>query len=369
MIIAVTAINDQGESLRMELRDPWSSGINIVDITGIGAPDADIQTTQIVSSDGDLYASSRAKMRTIAFKVKPMFAPDIETARQLTYKYFPVKKKVTLIFETDHRTLEIDGYTKSNDPVIFSKDQEISIEVECPRPFFKLSGDPVIAVMNGVEPMFEFPFSNEQVEPVIEEWTETIEHREYDIFGRVIRRWYETVYHRKEWDDRTWDETTTITVEGETYTLIIHHVADIDLTNWRLIMGEVREETEALVAYEGEADTGFVMQIHANLGPARNITVFNVNTAEEFIIHTDTIETITGKPFQMSDTIYISTVSGEKYARLFRGGNWYNIINAIDKNSDWLILRPGPNVFGYHAEEHEENLQFEMSYIPLYQGV
>lgn len=367
MIIAVTVVNDQQESLRMELAAPWDSGINITDIDGIGAPEADIYTSEIVSADGDRYESSRAKSRKITLTLKPWFKPDIETSRQLTYKYFPVKKHVTLIFETDHRTLEIDGYVRSNNPKIFSKDEEITIEIDCPRPWFRIHGEPTSVILTGVEPLFEFPFSNEKIafEP-IEKWRDEIKHEIYDEFGRITGYWYEYVYHRKIWDDRTYDEESH---ETDGSRLIIHHVNDIDLTNWMLLMGDIRDQKELPVLYEGEADTGFVMEIHAALGTAKNIKIFNVNTGELFELYTDKIETITGEAFSITDTIYISTVSGDKYARLFRGGQWYNIINAVDKNSDWLIFRPGMNLIGYSAEEGQDNLEFYIQYTPLFQGV
>ena len=54
MIKSVTVTNYLGESLKMELTNPYDSGIAITDITGIGPGKADINVTELTSSDGSL---------------------------------------------------------------------------------------------------------------------------------------------------------------------------------------------------------------------------------------------------------------------------------------------------------------------------
>jgi hypothetical protein len=56
-----------------------------------------------------------------------MIAPDIETVRQKSYKYFPIKKELILTFETDNRSCYIAGYVESNEPVIINMSGEASI--------------------------------------------------------------------------------------------------------------------------------------------------------------------------------------------------------------------------------------------------
>lgn len=341
MIRSVTVTNSLGESLEMELFYPERSGIAIIDITGIGAPDADIQTSDLVSSDGSIFASARAKERLITFTLRPLFDPDIETARQRTYKYFPIKSKVTLDFHTDNRDSTISGYVKSNTPTIFSQKEEIVVEVSCPDPWFYRYGEPVSVVFSGIDPMFEFPFSNEKLEDDVHEWDENIEHYEYDRFGRVINHWTE----------------------------VIHHVDVDEFSRNLVIMGEIKDDLYAIVTYEGEAEVGFSMFIHAATGAARNISVYNMDTGEHMTILTDKIQSITGEPWKKSDEIIINTRSGQRGVRLLRGGIYYNIINALDRDSDWLLLRPGDNQFAYMADEDELTLEFKMEYLPAYQGV
>ena len=160
MIKSVTVVNYLGETLEMVLTDPYKTGLAITEIEGLGPGKADINVTELTSSDGSLYNSSRRGTRNIVITFRFMPVPDIETVRQKTYKYFPIKKPLTLIFETDNRTCYIDGYTESNEPVIFSENEETQISILCPDPYF-YSLTPNTSIYSGVVSDFEFPFSNE----------------------------------------------------------------------------------------------------------------------------------------------------------------------------------------------------------------
>jgi hypothetical protein len=92
-----------------------------------------------------------------------MWKNSIEDMRQLSYKYFPIKKKVTLLFETDNRKAEIEGYVESNEPSIFSAFEGSDISIICPNPYFYAAGDNStnVTVFHGIVGSFEFPFGNE----------------------------------------------------------------------------------------------------------------------------------------------------------------------------------------------------------------
>jgi hypothetical protein len=114
------------------------------------------------TSDGTLYNSARVNQRNIVFTLGFLGTPLIESTRQLSYKYFPIKKQVKLLFETDNRLCETYGYVESNEPSIFTKDETAVISVVCPNPYFysTLINTTQFA---GVTPSFEFPFSNESL--------------------------------------------------------------------------------------------------------------------------------------------------------------------------------------------------------------
>ena len=161
MIRAVTFTNYLGDSIRLDLARPEESGFIIKSVTGLGPGKANINTTEIATNDGSLFNSSRMPSRNIVISLAYMWKDSIEDVRQLSYKYFPIKKKLTMLIETDNRQAEIEGYVESNDPAIFSKDEGSDISIVCPNPFFYSAGKDGIntTIFYGVEALFEFPFS------------------------------------------------------------------------------------------------------------------------------------------------------------------------------------------------------------------
>ena len=162
MIRSVTVTNYLGDSIKLELSNPESSGFIIKSIDGLGPGTASINVTEIATNDGSIYNSARVQSRNITIILEYMWQDSIETIRQLSYKYFPLKKKLTLLFETDNRLSEIEGYVESNEPDIFSKNESATISIICPYPFFYEYGKQ-ITIFSGIEPVFEFPFSNESL--------------------------------------------------------------------------------------------------------------------------------------------------------------------------------------------------------------
>lgn len=162
MIKSITVINPKGESLELDLFHPEKSGLIVKSITGLGPPKANINSTDLATADGALYSSARASTRNIVFNLQFMFAPTIEDVRQKTYKYFPLKKEVTIRVETDNRSLSTEGYVESNEPDIFSQEESTQISIVCVDPFFR-DARPSLVQFASVLPNFEFPFSNESL--------------------------------------------------------------------------------------------------------------------------------------------------------------------------------------------------------------
>lgn len=168
MIQSVKVTNPKGESLVLDLFNPYESGIYVKEITGIGGLKADIHTSSLSVMDGSVYNSSRAPERNIVIRVGYLGSPTIEESRQKIYRYFPSKKRVVLLFTTEFRTAEIIGYVEDNSSPIFSEDETGSISIICPDPYFYAPGIESQAFL-GVDPGFEFPFSNESLtEPLLE---------------------------------------------------------------------------------------------------------------------------------------------------------------------------------------------------------
>ena len=165
MIKSVTVINHLNEKLKLELKRPEKSGFAVTSIEGLGPVKADIHTVEVSTRDGSSYNSARTSQRNIVLYLKFLFRNSIEDIRQESYRYFPVKKPITLIIETDNRTLGIDGYVEQNEPEIFSNSEGTQISIICPDPYFYSLGKngSNVVTFYGVEPLFDFPFPNESV--------------------------------------------------------------------------------------------------------------------------------------------------------------------------------------------------------------
>lgn len=301
MIKSVTVTNHLDQSLTMELTRPELSGFIITKIDGLGPVNATINTTDMATTDGALYNSARVSTRNIVLSVRYL-GTLIEDIRQLSYKYFPVKKKVNLVIETDNRSLSIDGYVESNEPDIFSQEESADISIVCAFPYFNAANHVQTTVFSGVEPQFEFPFSNES------------------------------------------------------------------LTQPMLNMGEILTLEYNTVQYTGDVETGMTISIHAT-GTVTGLSIYNVDTRETMKIDTDKLEALTGDVIIARDDIIICTEKGNKSVTLIRDGESINILNCLDKGSNWFQLSKGDNVFGYTAESGTSNLQFKIENKVLYEGV
>lgn len=165
MIKSVTVQNHLNESITISLTDSEPAhGLMIKEITGLGPAEANINMSEFATYDGALYNSARLQTRDIQFSFILFKAPDIETARQNTYKYFPIKKQVKLIFETDNRLAKCSGYVKTNEPDIFSQQESVNIVVTCPDPnFYIYRSDSNSESFSKITSVFEFPFSNDSL--------------------------------------------------------------------------------------------------------------------------------------------------------------------------------------------------------------
>lgn len=176
MIKDVKITNYLGDELIMELARPEKSGFAIKSIEGLSPGKSNVNITEVVTMDGGKYNSSRMEARNIVFNLiyqgikvgDELNDYSIEYIRQLSYKYFPLKRKITICINTDNRKSIIDGIVEKNEVDIFNKEESAQISVVCPNPFF-YDGDKIdTTTLYGVEPLFEFPFSNENlVSPLI----------------------------------------------------------------------------------------------------------------------------------------------------------------------------------------------------------
>lgn len=307
MIYSIVVTNYLGDRIKLELGKPDVSGFLIKSITGLGPAKANVNTTEVSTNDGSLFNSARLSQRNIVLDmvfINTVYGESIEDLRQKSYKYFPLKKSVELTIETDNRYVKTTGYVESNEPNIFSSQEGTQISIICPDPYFYSAGEDGNNVTNfySIDPMFEFPFSNESLDEPL------------------------------------------------------------------LIFGEIQIKTEGVITYHGDSEIGVMIYIHA-IGPATNINIYNTETREVMRINTEKISSLTGKGIVASDDIVINTAKGEKSITLIREGVSYNILNCLDKNTDWFTLAKGDNIFAFTADSGVTNLQFRVENKVIYEGV
>lgn len=114
----------------------------VKDVQGLGPTEATVSTSTYAGLDGGILQATKTGMRNIVMKIG--YRPDyqsnqtVQSLRRDLYSYFAPKSEVRLRFYSDDYTdVRIVGVVESHEPVIFSKEPEVSISILCPDPYFK----------------------------------------------------------------------------------------------------------------------------------------------------------------------------------------------------------------------------------------
>lgn len=304
MIKSITVTNHMGESITLELTRPEKSGFIVLDAEGLIEPvKANINTTKVATLDGSIYNSAYLDSRDITLNLQYLESPEetIEDIRLKSYKYFPERRKIRLVIETDKHVVETYGYVEHNKPTVFSRTSGSAITILCEDPCL-YSASPNMTTFSGVTPAFSFPFSN---------------------------------------------ASTTVP---------------------ELIFGEIYHNTEAVIYYDGDTEVGVTMNIHA-LGDVTNVVIHNVTSRQKMTIDTTKLAKLTGFGIIAGDNITIETSRRNKSITLTRDGVDINIMNCLDRGTDWITLTKGDNIIAYTAETGSRDLQFTMVNKIAYEGV
>ena len=126
-----------------------------------------------------------------------------------------------------------------------------------------------------------------------------------------------------------------------------------------VVLSYIDANVDTNVLNEGEESTGVIISLLAS-GAVVEPTIYNRTTFEKFTVN---VEMGTG------DEIKIDTRRGEKSIVMLSNGEEINILNKIAKNSNWLALQPGDNLFTYDCVYGPENLNVTYSFNTLFGGV
>lgn len=135
----------------------------IVSITGLNPPKAQINTTSIAGLDGAKFNSAKLETRNIVISLK--INGDVENNRHLLYMYFRTKEKCTFYYQNNSLDVSIYGYIESVECNLFAKGEIMQISIICPFPYFS-SIDEMIADISNEIGAFVFPFSIDLGDPI-----------------------------------------------------------------------------------------------------------------------------------------------------------------------------------------------------------
>lgn len=144
--------NDKGEVLNLST----SPNYTVYKITGLQPPAAIINSSSNATTDGSTVNSVRTGTRNIV--VYTTLEGDLEASRAELYKYFPLKKRITLYYKNGSRDVYIEGYVEVIECDLFTQKQIAQASILCPQPYFKAVED-LISYFSDINALFQFPFS------------------------------------------------------------------------------------------------------------------------------------------------------------------------------------------------------------------
>lgn len=308
MFQSMTVTNARGDTLDLPIRNPMATGYNVVAIDGLGPVDAVLQTSNTVTTDGVIFNGARKDEREIVINLAyyPESGKNIEDLRHGTYKYFPEKEEVTLVFHADTRSVSTTGIVESNDVSIFSEKEGSSIVIKCPDPWFRIDNElNRVTSFSNVEPVFEFPFN----------WAN-------NPVGEPKPLWF----------------------------------------------GAIKNMHSKNIVYDGESEVGVIIRMSFD-APVRNIRIYNEEAGQEIDVFTDKVKLIIADGIKPGDELVICTIPKRKSVEIIRDGISYNILNAINRDVRFITLHKGANTIVYSAESGVDNIRMSIENETLYTGV
>lgn len=144
--------NDKGEVLNLST----SPNYTVYKVTGLQPPPASLYSSNNATTDGITVSGVKTTQRNIVIYVA--MERDIEASRINLYKYFPLKKTVTVYFKNGSRNVYIEGYVELIECDLFTNKQVAQISIICPQPYFK-AVDELVSYFSDISSLFTFPFS------------------------------------------------------------------------------------------------------------------------------------------------------------------------------------------------------------------
>lgn len=124
-------------------------------VDGLTPPAATVNSSANTTIDGSTINSVRVENRNIVIYLT--IEGEVEKNRINLYKYFPLKKNVTIYYKNDSRDVYTNGVVDTIECDLFANKQVAQISIICPNPYFK-SVENNITEFSTINSAFEFPF-------------------------------------------------------------------------------------------------------------------------------------------------------------------------------------------------------------------
>lgn len=152
--------NANGEMLTLTQNE---QKYQVVSITGLDQPPAQLNLTSIAGLDGSKFNSAKLDTRNLVITLK--LNGEVENNRLELYRFFRTKDICTFYYKSESLDVFIKGYVETVECVLFSEAETMQISIICPNPYFS-SINEVIADISNLVPGFTFPFSIEYDTPI-----------------------------------------------------------------------------------------------------------------------------------------------------------------------------------------------------------
>lgn len=128
-------------------------------LEGLTPPRATINTSVSTTTDGSTVNSARVESRNVVIYMTIEGA--VEANRINLYKYFPLKREITLYYRNGTRNVYIQGIVEAVECDPFAKKQVAQISILCPKPYFRAIED-LVTSFRAIKAAFQFPFAIEE---------------------------------------------------------------------------------------------------------------------------------------------------------------------------------------------------------------
>lgn len=135
----------------------------VLSVTGLNPPNAQINTSKIAGMDGAKFNSSKLEERNIVITLK--INGDIETNRINLYRYFNTKQWCKIYYKNESRDVYIEGYVETCESNLFVNNEQMQISIICPNPYFK-GLEEIVDDISKTIAAFEFPFAIDINNPI-----------------------------------------------------------------------------------------------------------------------------------------------------------------------------------------------------------